>query len=179
MDRVLDAYEDLDADLLSREEHGSAALVRFSQCACCEAGRIIPTFEGAGGLFLPPSQYGPDGETYQFLFSDSSVSPQVVEGLPDGVHIVHLGTKSLASLEFENGFLVPVGVLFHDLTERQRTAVLLAVRHGYYRIPRKVRTAELAEKLDISRPAFEALLRKAENKIVRGTFPYLQALTQD
>ncbi|MFQ6012825.1 MAG: hypothetical protein ACE5LS_04195, partial [Thermoplasmata archaeon] len=92
MDRVLAAYADLEGELLSREGRGSAALVRFPHCACCRAGQIIPTFESAGGLFLPPSRYGPEGETYQFLFSDSSLSSEVVEGLPDDVEVVHLGT---------------------------------------------------------------------------------------
>jgi predicted DNA binding protein len=97
----------------------------------------------------------------------------VLARLPPEVRVVRAGTKPLTALEFEGGFLVPVGVLFRELTERQRTALVAAIGRGYYRIPRSVRTEELAESFGISRPAFEALLRKAENKLIAAVFPYL------
>lgn len=84
-----------------------------------------------------------------------------------------LGTKPLTSLDFEGGFLVPLGALFRGLTPRQRQAIVAATLRGYYRIPRSITTAELARGFGVSRPAFQALLRKAENKLLAGLFPYL------
>ncbi|TNA16087.1 hypothetical protein EMF73_33795, partial [Klebsiella pneumoniae] len=61
------------------------------------------------------------------------------------------------------------------LTPRQRQAIVLAFARGYYRIPHAVTTGELAQALEISREAFDALLRKAENKLLAALFPYLAA----
>ena len=93
--------------------------------------------------------------------------------MPKEVDVVETAVRPLGEIGFEEGFLVPIGTLRRELTERQRLAIVTAVRRGYYRIPRPVTTAELAEELGISREAFEALLRKAENKLVLGLFPYL------
>ncbi len=41
-----------------------------------------------------------------------------------------------------------------------------------HQIPLK-RAQQLAESLGISRPGFESLLRKAENKLIAAVFPYL------
>ena len=171
--RLLDEYRAIDGEVIYEERDRTAALVRFDACACCRSGRVIPTIEGLGYLYLPPSAYGADGESYEFLAEETRLDPHLRERLPDGVTVERAGTQPLRSLEFEGGFLVPVGVLFEGLTDRQRLALVSAILRGYYRIPRKVTTEELALSLSISRPAYEALLRKAENKLIAALFPYL------
>lgn len=166
-------YTAVGGEVLYRDREGSAALVRFEQCACCRSARVIPTIEAQGYLYLPPSTYSTDGETYQFLVPEERLDAHLLERLPPSVRVVRTGTEPLTSLEFEGGFLVPVGVLLRDLTDRQRRAIVTAILRGYYRIPRRVKTEELARSFGISRPAFEALLRKAENKLVAALFPYL------
>ena len=69
--------------------------------------------------------------------------------------------------------MVSVGRLFGRLTERQRAALSLATAAGYYRIPRHVRTEDLARRMGISRPGFEKLLRRAEGLILLAILPYL------
>ena len=71
---------------------------------------------------------------------------------------------------------MPVGVLFAGLTNRQRQAIVLGILQGYFRIPRGVRGEQLARRLGISRPAFDTLLRKAENRLVAALLPYLTVL---
>ncbi len=171
--RVVGAYRSIGGEVLYEDPESGAALVRFARCACCGSGRVIPTIEGQGYLYLPPSRYGPAGESYQFLAEAERLDPGVLGHLPDEVQVVEAGTKPLTSLEFEGGFLVPIGALFHELTVRQREALVRAILRGYYRIPRTVRTEQLAESLGISRPGFESLLRKAENKLIAAVFPYL------
>lgn len=170
---ALAAYRTIGGEVLYEEAEGAAALVRFDRCACCGSGRVIPSIESHGYLYLPPSRYTPDGESYQFLVEGERLDPAVLTRLPADVRVVQAGTKPLTSLEFEGGFLVPAGVLFRELTERQRAALSSAILRGYYRIPRTVRTEELARSFGISRPAYEALLRKAENKLIAAVFPYL------
>jgi predicted DNA binding protein len=170
---LLRAYEASGGALLYEEPARSAALVRFASCACCASGRVIPTLERSGQLYLPPSRYSAEVEQYQFLVDETRFGRHLLEQLPPGVEVVRLRTKPLVSLEFEAGFLVPVGSLLRELTEKQRRAIVTAILRGYYRIPRRVATAELAREVGISRPAFDALLRKAENKLATALFPYL------
>lgn len=170
---LVERYRSDGGEVLYRDREGTAALVRFDQCACCQRGRVIPTIEGQGHLYLPPSSYSPEGETYQFLVPEERLDAHLLERLPASVHVVRTGTEPLTSVGFEGGFLVPVAVLLRDLTDRQRRAIVTAILRGYYRIPRRVKTEELAKSFEISRPAFEALLRKAENKLVAALFPYL------
>lgn len=171
--RLVSEYVRIGGTVVHEEADRTAALIRFARCACCRSGRVIPTVERAGYVFLPPSTYGPDGEAYQFLAEERRLDRRLLGRLPRGVAVDGVGARPLGSLGFEDGFLVPVGSLLGGLTPRQRQAIVAGVVRGYYRIPRTVRTEELARTLGVSRPAYEALLRKAENKLVGAMFPYL------
>mgnify|MGYP001563924986 CR=1 FL=1 len=52
------------------------------------------------------------------------------------------------------------------LTSKQRQALDLALKFGYYQIPRKVELDELGKRMKISRQAFSEHLRKAEVKLL-------------
>jgi predicted DNA binding protein len=58
---------------------------------------------------------------------------------------------------------------FYGLTPAQREAVALAVRNGYYDIPRGTSTAELAAELDISAQAVTERLRRGLATLVKNT----------
>lgn len=53
-----------------------------------------------------------------------------------------------------------------DLTSRQKRAVELAIKHGYYSHPRSTDLEELAGLMEVSYSTFQAHLRKAEKKII-------------
>jgi predicted DNA binding protein len=172
---LVEGYSRLGGETLYEEPDRSAVLLRFPTCACCRSGRVIPTLEDLGHLYLPPTSYTPDGEHYQFLVQGDRLEPRISERLPRGVTLAGVGTRPVTSLEFEDGFLVPVGTFFRELTDRQSQALVTAILHGYYRIPRAVATEQLARTFGISRPAFDSLLRKAESKLATALFPYLTA----
>ena len=171
--RLISEYRRIGGEVLYEERDRSAGLVRFPVCACCRSGKVIPTIEQLGHLYLLLPLTPPCGERYQFLAQEQRLESHLLDRLPPVVKLMHVGTKPLTSLEFEGGFLVPVGVLFRGLTDRQRQAILTEMLRGYYRIPHAVTTEELARDFGISRPAFDALLRKAENKLAAALFPYL------
>lgn len=168
-----DLYAHLGGKVVYEDADPPSALVRFPDCLCCRAGKVIPTIERAGHLFLPPSVYTPQGERYQFLLQGAVPDALLTSKLPSGVSVFAVGTKPLTSLGFEDGFLVPVSTLTHGLPGRQREALVAAVLRGYYRSPRAVQATELARGMGISRQAFDALLRKAENRLASALFPYL------
>ncbi|MBU1322323.1 MAG: helix-turn-helix domain-containing protein [Nanoarchaeota archaeon] len=53
-----------------------------------------------------------------------------------------------------------------ELTKRQKKAIELAIREGYYNYPRKTSVKKLAKMSKISFSAFHAHLRKAEQKLL-------------
>jgi predicted DNA binding protein len=57
-----------------------------------------------------------------------------------------------------------------DLTDRQREAMEVAYRAGYFRWPRDSTAEEVAETLDISAPTLHAHLRKAEDSLLGKLF---------
>jgi PAS domain S-box-containing protein len=56
------------------------------------------------------------------------------------------------------------------LTDRQRQALEAAFRAGYFQWPRDSSAEEVAALLDVSRPTFQAHLRKAENELLTAFF---------
>ncbi len=167
------AYEAVGGSVVFLEEDHSAAMLRFPECACCRSGRVIPVAEADGGLHLGPSTYAPEGETYQFLVSGREFSAATFDRLPAEVRIVRVGTHPISTLPFDRSLLVPVAGLLDGLTVKQRAALMAAIDQGYYRIPRSITTEALGRRLGISRPGFQSLLRKAENRILLSLLPYL------
>ncbi len=170
---MLSSYSRNGGEVLHEDENRAIALVRFPTCACCRSGGVIPAVEGAGYLYLPPCRYSAEGERYQFLVLERRLASSILSRLRPGVEVVRVRTVTLNFLEMENNYLVPVAMFSALLSDRQRLAIVTGILRGYYRIPRGVTTEELARELRISRPAYEALLRKAENKVIGTLLPYL------
>ena len=59
------------------------------------------------------------------------------------------------------------------LTDRQTNILMTAFEQGYYDIPRRVKTEELAVQFHITRYGLERALRTAENKLVNSVMPFL------
>ncbi|WP_293027082.1 helix-turn-helix domain-containing protein [Natronococcus sp.] len=58
----------------------------------------------------------------------------------------------------------------YDLTPRQTAVLRRALERGYFDVPRKVSTEELAEEFEISSQALSALLRRGQRTILRDAF---------
>jgi DNA-binding CsgD family transcriptional regulator len=61
-------------------------------------------------------------------------------------------------------------VLLPQFTDRQREIALVAVKSGYYEIPKKISAEEIAKKLSISVSGFNAHLRKIEARLMEFFF---------
>ncbi|OAQ54247.1 hypothetical protein HTG_01545 [Natrinema mahii] len=57
----------------------------------------------------------------------------------------------------------------YDLTEGQRTALVLAYSRGYFDSPRKATQADLADELDISRQAVSSRLQRGLRRLVASS----------
>jgi len=60
------------------------------------------------------------------------------------------------------------------LTDKQVNSLLAAIEYGYYQIPKKVTTEEIASKHNVPRTTFEEHLRKAESKTLLAMAPYIR-----
>ena len=59
------------------------------------------------------------------------------------------------------------------LTEKQVEALLIAHKHGYYKLPRLADVQSISGKEGVARTTFQEHLKKAENKIIEALVPYL------
>jgi len=57
-----------------------------------------------------------------------------------------------------------------DLSEKQKKAMDLAIKAGYYNFPKKIKMVELAKEMKISYSTFQAHLKKAEKKLIPRIF---------
>jgi predicted DNA binding protein len=55
----------------------------------------------------------------------------------------------------------------NQLTEKQREVLITAYKMGYYEIPRKLNSDELAKKLGLVNSTVVEHLRKAEQRLIR------------
>lgn len=64
------------------------------------------------------------------------------------------------------------------LTEVERDALTAAVEEGYFESPRETTLNELAERFDISAPAFSKNLRRGQEKVARHVVQTLDVLSE-
>jgi predicted DNA binding protein len=81
----------------------------------------------------------------------------VLENLPYDWKIVRIGN---VNLRFD----------LEELTPQQLKAVNLAIKKGYFEIPKKINLEELSKQMKLSRTTFLEHLRKAEKKILSKYF---------
>ncbi len=60
--------------------------------------------------------------------------------------------------------------LYLNLTERQKEIIFYAVQHGYYDIPRKIDSRELADRFNVSKSVLWEHIRKIERYVFKSIF---------
>ena len=131
--------------------------------------------------------------TKQPLFSEPFYDSKIIRPMPviinkDGYHIWDLASFDRKVLErvlkFAEKRLGARVLQFHEekisnisftrllpeLTENQKKAMEIAINHGYYDYPKKVKMERLAEIMGISYSTYQAHLKKAEGKVVPGVY---------
>jgi predicted DNA binding protein len=75
-------------------------------------------------------------------------------------------------------FAVSLGSIFQELTPKQADAIAAALGLGYYQVPKRITTQQLATKQKVPRTTYEEHLRKAEGKVLRSLAPYIILYSQ-
>ena len=72
----------------------------------------------------------------------------------------------LLSLEQKKIKSISITKMHPDLTDKQKQAIELAIKNGYYNVPRKTSVEKLAKLSKLSFSTFQVHLRKAEEKLI-------------
>ncbi len=84
-----------------------------------------------------------------------------------------ISRRAIPSGAVKETMLVSTAALFGGLTGKQVHALVFALENGYYQLPKKMTSEEMANKLRLPRTTYEEHLRKAEAKVLRSMAPYL------
>lgn len=72
----------------------------------------------------------------------------------------------LISIQQKNIKSISVMTLHPELTDKQKKAIELAIKNGYYEYPRKIELEKLAKIMKVSYSTYQAHLRKAEKSLI-------------
>ncbi len=121
---------------------------------------------------LPPATFSGGTGVFRFAgFDEKSINNLIAEVEAFGE--VKLVSKKKLPVNILRSSIW-VNSIFSALTERQAECLIRAQAEGYYILPRRTRTEDIARNIGLSRSTFEAHLRKAENAIINSFVPYLQ-----
>jgi len=130
-------------------------------------------FEKHDFMEIPPEVMTGGWEHYRLVGFDNSD----LRGL-----LLHLGSigkteilykRNIAEGVTDEKFTISLSNLFGQLTEKQLKALVSAIQAGYYDIPKRVKTVDLARRDRRSRTTFEEHIRKAESKLVYAIAPLM------
>lgn len=132
---------------------------------CCVRERVTETDEGYIDAFaqgtivvIPPITFNPDGTTDLTVVGTPADVSAAVEDLPKGMR---------ATVRSVGPYRRRAGSAESQLTDRQRTAVITAINHGYYNSPRDCTIEDVAAGLEIAPGTAAEHLRKAEATVLR------------
>ncbi|WP_160134303.1 helix-turn-helix domain-containing protein [Halococcus salsus] len=112
-------------------------------------------------LTVPPIECHRDGSSTYSLIGTESAIQNALDGLPEGVNVEirSVGTGRITA-----------GDTRDDLSPRQREAVRIAVEIGYYSVPRRATTEDVAHELECTAATASEHLRRAESHVFTSLF---------
>jgi predicted DNA binding protein len=146
----------------------------IGHCGCDHFKSVCPTIEKNHCLELQPTIYREGWEWYRVIaFSDRDIK-NLFRGLGEFCNVEVVSRIAKESGAIRDNLVISASGLVDNLTDKQLQALLFAVANGYYRVPKKVKTTEIASLMGVPRTTYEEHLRIAESKILGTVAPYLQ-----
>ncbi|MFO7925262.1 MAG: helix-turn-helix domain-containing protein [Halobacteriota archaeon] len=134
------------------------------------SGYLEEYAQGSGCLLVAPLRYERGEKRFQVVALKSSQISQFYHDLvDDGKRVTVDSKRELESVDLHRDEpLIAPSDMISDFTCRQREVLETAHDDGYYELPRKTTTAEIAKKLGITRRTVEEHLRRGEKKVMDG-----------
>src|SRR5487761_272378 len=104
---------------------------------------------------IQPTVYKSGAEWYRILAVDKKDIIKLFRALSTSSDYHVLSRTNLPAGPIVPNFTIQMSELFGQLTRKQLTVLELALIHGYYRTPRKVKVTELAKISKVPRTSFE------------------------
>ena len=176
-DELVGAIEEV-GTILHRSVDESGLHVVTRACLCSLENSIVRRFEAHNCLYQPPTVHRHGWEEYRLIAFTEADIRALHDDLDADREIEVLSKTELDETRIPHGMLTPVDQLFDGLTDRQLTALQIALENGYYEQPRRCSVDELAAGTTVARATFEEHLRKAENKLVRNAGQFVRLLNE-
>ena len=141
------------------------------KCLCDKT--INSQIQQQGGISIYPIRFSKGWSHYQIVCLDNSILSSVVQVLQTYPRTKINSIRELESNGFFPSQMISTTEFTSELTEHQLLILIRAFELGYYEIPRRTRTQDIAMEFQVSRYAVEKTLRKAENKLFTSLMPYL------
>jgi hypothetical protein len=143
-----------EAQLIEKEKNGGFILFIRSAPSLTA---VLNNIGIQGGYLFPPLGIGDGKVRFSFLGSE----PQIKDFMEK---IDVIGVRYRVVLLADANFS-PISPL-NELTEKQREVLIEAYKTGYYAIPRKITSQQLADKLGLVDSTVVEHLRKAEQRLM-------------
>ena len=124
-------------------------------------------------LVLQPSIHTGGWEWYRLIVFSEGDLRGVLHDLDKGSGLEVLTKRTIEGELVRENLVITASGLLGGLTEYQAEALAIALRNGYYSIPKKVTTEDISRKLGVSRSTYEEHLRKAESKVLTAIEPFI------
>jgi predicted DNA binding protein len=135
---------------------------------------IEPFLDRHGCLLLYPLHYESGEKTCRILSLSPTALTECFHDLVEADIPVTVEAKREigSSIEPQRPLLAPHDIV-PTLTDRQSEVIHYAFENGYYEIPRRITTEEIAAEVGVERRTAEEHLRRAENKLLASVIDFL------
>ncbi len=164
----------LKTKILRKSNSNRNVQIVVQHCGCENVpAPVSPVFEKNNCLELQPAIYKGGWEYYRLISFSETDLKRVFSTLEKYCNLEVISRRPISSGAVKETMLVSTSSLFGGLTRKQVQALVFALENGYYQVPKRVTTEEMAAKLRLPRTTYEEHLRKAEGKVLRSMAPYI------
>jgi predicted DNA binding protein len=185
-DKDLATFEDLQKNIKALEQALSVKIVRrasgsnsaqlvTTSCNCWKIGRsVTPHIEKNNCLAIKPTFYKGGWEWYRILAFRQKDLKILFQELEAFTEFEVLSRRKIINSSVKEAFVISTSSIVGGLTYKQAFALLTAMTRGYYEIPKRTSTEDIANSLHLPRTTYEEHLRKAESKVMKAVAPFLE-----
>jgi predicted DNA binding protein len=152
------------------------ALLITRRCCRVVSGRsILELIEQVDAWDIPPIVYRNGWESWRIIAWGERSVKDLFKELQSHGKVRVTSIRPIENVEMEKMMLVPASDIFTGLTDRQVSALILGLERGRYSVPSETKIKRLAQGIGLAPSTLAEHMRKAEKRILRNLFPYLQA----
>jgi predicted DNA binding protein len=135
---------------------------------------VSKVFMKHGCLVLQPAIHTEGWEWYRLVAFSEKDLKALFRDLDMTCNVEVLSRKTVEEGTVRDKLLITTSDLLGGLTLNQANALAVALDSGYYSVPKRATTEDVAARVGVPRTTYEEHLRKAESKVMSSVAPYVQ-----